>query len=146
MCIHIPHRLTLAPGPGPPPCSYAHNVVCVSLWAIFAGCLISNIGFGYGGVDGINAEYIPTYHKLQIAIVIGWLFFAGMCTFFPRFPDVWIVVWLFFRSPVFSNVAQNQRFETDNIPVLVVIFCGLLMIAIRLKLVISCLLDIRKHR
>ena len=128
-----------------PPCSYTHAVFLTSFWLTFLISVIGNIGYIYGEVDGIHAKDLPTFQRKHVRNVVSKLWLAVIVTFFPRFPDVWISV------PALVRVAVSFGGHThDDLPekllagtTAVGIFA---LIAIRLKLIFTCLRNIRKHR
>jgi hypothetical protein len=141
-----PQRLTA------PPCSYMNALCCTGFWLAFLISVIGNIGYTDGEVDGINANNVPATQRLQTPALIGWLWLAVMFTFSPRFPDVWVTVWaLLLRVPVlFSEYSpaspSSPAVWSSNVSALSIALAGFVVIAIRFKLIITCLREVRKHR
>jgi hypothetical protein len=133
-----PQRLTS------PPCSYTHAVFLTGFWLTFLTSVIGNIGYSYGEVDGIHAKDLSTFQPREYYVVPK-LWIAAMVTFSPRFPDVWIAVPSLLRVP--KNFEGHYH---DNLPRKLVVgaiaFGSVALIAIRLKLIFTCLRNIRKHR
>jgi len=132
-----------------PPCSYTHAVFVTSFWLTFLVSVIGNIGYIYGEVDGIHAKDLPTFQKALVPNIVARLWLAVMMTFFPRFPDVWVSVPALLRVPV---IFEEQVFLdlATSIPSIIYIgasaFGSCALLAIRLKLICTCLRDIRNRR